>query len=148
MTTTEHIDFADLQIGYQFPVVEETVTQPVIDEAALAHLDFNPVHTNIRWSQRAQVFGTPKTVAHGMYTISQMTSVVLRHWLHANARIAKLDIKLTKPVPVGSVVRAYADIRELHPRGPGQDLVTVGVRAVDQDDATVGIGDITVQIAK
>jgi len=28
--------------------------QEVIDRAALAHLDFNPVHTNIEWNKRAQ----------------------------------------------------------------------------------------------
>ena len=70
---TQPISFSELAIGDEFPSITVEVTQDVIDVAALAHLDFNPVHTDIDWAERAQVFGTPKTVAHGMFTMSGMT---------------------------------------------------------------------------
>ena len=88
-----------------FPPVEVLVTQDVIDLAAVAHLDFNPVHTNIAWNERAQVFHMTSTAAHGMFTMSLMVSVVDRAWRHLGASIQTMESKFTKPVPVGSVTR-------------------------------------------
>jgi len=149
MDTTDrptHLDASELELGLAFPPIEQTVTQQVIDVAALAHLDFNPVHTNIPWAARAQVFGTPKTVAHGMFTMSQMASVVLRHWFDANARIIGIEAKLTRPVPVGDTVTSRGELIEVHPRAPEPDVVVVRVTATNQDDQTVGVATVSVRI--
>lgn len=142
---TELIKFEDLEVNTPFPSITVEVTQEIIDVAALAHLDFNPVHTNIEWSERAQVFGTPKTVAHGMFTMSGMMSVVTRHWRHGSVEIVGTDAKLTRPVPVGSIVTTTGKIKELHPRKTGEDIVIVGLEAVDQDGNTVGVGNVRVK---
>jgi acyl dehydratase len=146
MNNNEKVVFSDLKIGDEFPEITVEITQEVIDVAALAHLDFNPVHTAVDWAERAQVFGTPKTVAHGMFTMSGMVSVVLRHWGKSGIAIVGIDGKLTRPVPVGSTVTTTGSIKELHPRSPGQDIVVVGVKAVDQDDNIVGVGSVRVRI--
>lgn len=146
MSSENQVVFSELENGIEFPSITVEVTQTVIDVAALAHLDFNPVHTNIPWAERAQVFGTPKTVAHGMFTMSGMASVVLRHWGGSNAEIVGIDAKLTEPVPVGSVVTTTGKIKELHPRGPGEDIVIVGLEATNQDGRTVGVGNVRVRI--
>ena len=146
MSRPTHLDPAAIELGTTFPPVVHEVTQDVIDVAALAHLDFNPVHTDVPWAARAQVFGTPKTVAHGMFTMSQMASVVQRHWFDANATVVGIEAKLTRPVPVGDTVTAVGEVIEVHPREPGQDLVMVRVTSTNQDDEIVGVGTVTVRI--
>jgi acyl dehydratase len=125
-----------LELGQQLPAVQHEVTQEVIDRAALAHLDFNPVHTNLEWSERAQPFGTPKTVAHGMFTMSLMASVIHRAWHAQGAVIRRMDSKFTKPVPVGQTVRCEGSVTELHPAGTGRDA----------DGDVVGVGDFRVAV--
>lgn len=140
--------FESIKLGYEFPEIVVDIDQEIIDRAALAHLDFNPVHTNIEWAARAQVFGTSKTVAHGMFTMSGMTSVVIRHWTRDWARVVAIDAKLTKPVPVNSVVTSSAVVSELHPRDGGAGLVVVRTKAVDQDGDIVAVGSVTVAVEK
>jgi acyl dehydratase len=147
-TSTTAVVFDDLTAGSGFPPITQHVTQELIDATALATLDFNPVHTNREWASRAQVFGTPKTVAHGMFTMSLMVSVVNRPWLGSNAHIVQADAKFTRPVPVGSVVTATAEISELHPRGGGaDDVIVISAKVTDQDDHTVAVAALTVHIS-
>jgi len=140
------LHFADIQLGDALPPIESTITQEVIDRAALAHLDFNPVHTNTAWAARARVFGTEKTVAHGMFTMSQMASVVDRAWGRHGAVITHMESKFTKPVPVGQTVRYEGSVWELHPHGAGKNSVVVSVKATDADGSTVGTSSLRVRI--
>lgn len=148
MRTKSSINFFNLELGYTFPEIAVEVDQRVIDLAALAHLDFNPVHINIPWAERAQVFGTPNTVVHGMFTMSQLVSVVLRHWGDSNVTIIGTDARLTRPVPVGTTVTSRGEIKELHPRTAGEHVVVVGVEGIDQDGNKVAVGDVRVRIDK
>lgn len=140
------LHFAEVQLGQQLPPVEHEVTQAVVDRTAVAHLDFNPVHTDIEWNQRARVFGIDRPVAHGMFTMSLMASVVHRAWHAEGARITKMDAKFTKPVPVGQAIRCEGAIKELHPVGPGRNFVLVAVTARNRDGDVVGAGDFRVVI--
>lgn len=140
------LHFADLQLDQQLPPVEHEVTQEVIDRAALAHLDFNPVHTDIEWNRRARVFGIEEPVAHGMFTMSLMASVIHRAWHAEGAWIRRMDTKFTKPVPVGQAIRCEGVIKELHPIGAGRNFVLVAVTARDRDGDVVGVGNFRVAI--
>lgn len=146
MTEPDALHFDDLELGQQLPPVEHEVTQAVIDHAAVAHLDFNPVHTDLDWTARAQPFGTPSTVAHGMFTISVMASVINRAWRRAGASIRTVESTLTKPVPAGQTIRAEATITELHPLGPGRNEVLVRVTATDDDAERVAVGSFRVHV--
>ena len=140
------LHFSDLELGQRLPAVRHEVTQEVIDRAALAHLDFNPVHTDIEWNQRAQVFGIDKPVAHGMFTMALMASVIHRAWHARGASIQRMDAKFTKPVPVGQSIRCEGAIKELHPIGSGRNFVLVGITATDGNGDVVGIGDFRVAV--
>jgi acyl dehydratase len=140
------LHFADLDLGQRLPPVEHEVTQAVIDQNAVAHLDFNPVHTDLGWAERAQVFGGPGTVAHGMFTIAVMASVIDRAWRHGGASIRSMRTTLTKPVPPGQVIRAEAVVTELHPLGPGRSEVLVKATATDGDGDVVGVGSFRVRV--
>ncbi len=136
--------FSQIQIGHELPVVEQVVSQDVIDRYAVASLDYNPVHTNVEWCTRAQVFGIPQTVGHGMYTMSLMTSVVVRGLGPGTARVRSIDAKFTKPVPVGSTLRCSGKVKELHPIGSGRNFVTVELSATNPAGEVMGVGSAEV----
>ncbi len=140
------LHFADLRISDALPPLEVQITQDVIDRAALGHLDLNPVHTNLEWSERAQVFNTPKTVAHGMFTQGLMASLIQRHWGRAGAAIQKMETKFTKPVPEGQTLRCAGRIIELHPLGPTRNAVVVALTVHDDVDDVVAVGTFRVSI--
>lgn len=138
------IRYSQVKIGDELPEVGCLVSQDVIDAYAVASLDYNPVHTNIEWCTRAQVFGMPCTVGHGMFTMSLMTSVIVRGWGAANARVRSIEVKFTKPVAVGTLLRCTGKVKELHPIGPGRNFVVVDLHAMDTTGATMGIGSAAV----
>lgn len=109
-------------------------------------LDYNPVHTDVEWCQRAQVFGTEKTVGHGMLTMSLMASVISREWYAEGAWIRRMDTKFTKPVEVGGSLRYEGTVIQVHPRAAGQSFVVVKLDARDSDGDTVAVGSAQVQV--
>ncbi len=139
------LHFEDLKIGDKLLAFETTITQEIIDKTALAHFDFNPLHTKPEWASRAQVLGTPLTVIHGMFTLSQMASVITRAWSESGAAITSMESKFTKPVPVGQTVRYEASVWELHPRHDGKSWVVVSAEAIDADDQVVAVAKFNVQ---
>jgi len=140
------LHFADVQINDVLPPLQVHVTQDVIDHAALGHLDLNPVHTNVDWSARAQVFNTPKTVAHGMFTQSLMASLIQRHWGRAGAGIQTMDTKFTKPVPVGQTLKCVGSVIELHPIGRGRNAVVISLTVSDDANDVVAVGSFRVSV--
>ena len=137
----------DLATGDAIPEIAYEVTQDLIDAYGLASLDLNPVHMDPGWSSRARVFGTPETVAHGMMSMSFMTSLVYRAF-GALADITTVDSKFTKPVPVGSIVTIRGTIRDVHPLRNGEDFAVVSVDAIDQDGDTIGVSEIHVRLPR
>jgi acyl dehydratase len=139
------LHFSEIQIGAALPQIQHAVTQDTIDRCAVAHLDYNPLHTDIEWCETAQVL-SPKTVCHGMFTMSLMTSVVLRAWHGGGAFVNSIDAKLTRPVEVGQTLRCDGQVIELHPRGPGESFVLVGLTAINTQGDTVGVGKARVTV--
>lgn len=132
--------FSEVKIGDTLAPIQHVVSQDVIDRYAVASLDYNPVHTDIEWARRAQVFGIPCTVGHGMFTISLMASVILRNWGPDKIHVKTVETKFTKPVEVGQELKCWGIVRELHPIGPGRNFVRVDLQAVTDGDATVSVG--------
>src|SRR5207244_6464679 len=122
--------FKTVEAGYTFPSVVQSYAQPAIDHYALASLDMNPVHTNEEWAARAEVFGIPETVDHGMMTMSMLASVVTRAWGvigKDGGSIRFVDAKFTKPVKVGEIVTATGTVKRKHHHGPGKNWVQIAV---------------------
>ncbi len=139
------VRFVDAPVGTALDPIRQEISQEFIDRYAVASQDCNPVHIDPDWCRRARVFGTPKTVAHGMSTMSLMTSVVLRSW-GATADVRRIASKFTKPVEVGQVLTIVGVVRESHPIGPGRNFVVVEVSAADRDGDVVGISEIEVAL--
>ncbi len=137
--------FSSIQTGYEFEPVVQTYAQEAIDRYALGSLDMNPVHTNADWAARAQVFGLPETVGHGMMTMSTMASVVTRAWgvVSANGgRVRSVESKFTKPVKVGEVITARGKVKSKHHHGAERNWVLVVVEARDSAGDVVGVTNV------
>lgn len=137
--------FSTVQTGFEFEPVVQSYAQPAIDRYALGSLDMNPVHTNIEWAARAQVFGLPETVGHGMMTMSTMASVVTRAWGVINrngGRVRFVESKFTKPVKAGEIITATGKVKRKHHHGPGRNWVLIGIEARDSAGDLVGLSDV------
>lgn len=137
--------FSQIETGFELTPVVQSYAQAAIDRYALGSLDMNPVHTNTEWAARAQVFGMPETVGHGMMTMSTMASVVTRAWgaVSANGgRVRYVESKFTKPVKVEETITATAKVKRKHPYGPGKNWVLVVVEARDSSGDIVGVTDV------
>lgn len=145
MSAPEFPALEDFLAGFEMPSLTYEVTQDFIERYGAASLDLNPVHMNPDWCARAQVFGMPQTVQHGMMTMSFMASLVLRG-LGPLAEIRSVDSKFTKPVPVGSVITCHGVVSDVHVLGNGNDYVTVTITTVDATGDTVAVGDVDVRI--
>ena len=137
--------FSEVDSGYAFEPLVQNYLQETIDRYALASLDMNPVHTNLEWAARAQVFGIPQTVGHGMMTMSSLASVVTRQWgviSEEGGRLSFVEAKFTKPVKVGETVTASAKVKSKHHHGAGKNWVHISVSAQDSHGDVVAIADV------
>ena len=137
--------FHEVQTGFEFPTISQPYPQSAIDRYALGSLDMNPVHTNTEWAARAQVFGLPETVGHGMMTMSTMASIVTRSWGVVSANggsIRFVDSKFTKPVKVEEVLTVSAKVKSKHHFGANKNWVKIAVEARDSSGDLVGISEI------
>src|SRR5260221_367388 len=137
--------FSQIESGYEFPAVNQSYVQPAIDYYALASLDMNPVHTNEEWASRAQVFGLPETVGHGMMTMSTLASAVTRAWGvigKTGGSIRFVDAKFTKPVKAGETVTTVGKVKRKNFNGPGKGWVGVLGEAKDTSGYFVGLSEV------
>jgi acyl dehydratase len=137
----------DLKAGDVLEPLVYEITQDLIHRYGLASLDLNPVHMNPEWCERAQVFGTPKTVQHGMMSMSFMASVVLRSF-GPLADIITVDSKFTKPGPVGNSITCKGKVRDIHVLNNGNDFAIINIEATDQDGDIVGISEVHVRLPR
>lgn len=137
----------DLRTGDELAPVTYEITQDLIDRYGLASLDLNPVHMDPAWAARAQVFGRPETVQHGMMSMSFMTSVVLRSF-GPLAQVTSVHSTFTKPGPVGATITCRGVVRDIHVHSNGTDYAVVKVTAVDETGETVGVSDISVRLPR
>lgn len=134
------LTFSSVKLEEKLPEVIQEVTQDKIWKYAAASLDFNPVHIDPEWVKTAQPFSIPVTVAHGMMTIPFITSV-LTNWAYPSGGwVRKIDVKLTKPAPPGTIERCGAIVTEKHPRGKDQSFVVVEVWAENQNGEKLAVG--------
>lgn len=142
-TYTPYSELWGVQVGEQLPPITQAITQEFIDRYAAASLDFNPVHIDPDWSARAQVFGRPETVLHGMAQMSLLCSLVLRAW-GAATQITHVEGKFTKPIFVGETITFTGVVTEVHPLGEGRDHLVVATTATDSGGDVVGVTTLSV----
>ncbi len=140
----EKISFESVKTGTALAPVVHKVSQETFWKYAVASFDYNPVHNDAEWVKTAMPFKIPKTVAHGMMTMSFMTLVVTNWAVPAMLRITKITSKFTKPVEQGWTITCTGVILEKHYITKGKNFVVVDVKAENQAKELVGLSQIEV----
>ena len=138
------LTFDSVQPGDELPALSRPVNQDAFWRFAVASLDYNPLHTDPEWVKTAQPFKVPYTVAHGMMTMSFMTSVVTDWAYPSGLKIAKLSAKFTRPVAPEWIIKSTGVVTEKHVICKGKNYVIVETKAVNQDGEMVALGEAKV----
>jgi acyl dehydratase len=138
------ITFDSVQTGQELAAFTKKVNQETFWKYAVASFDYNPVHNDPEWVKTAQPFKVPYTVAHGMMTMSFMTSVVTTWAYPAMLQISKISTKFTKPVAPGWTVKCTGVISEKHVIAKGKNYVVVDLKAENQDGELLAVGQAEV----
>lgn len=142
----DRLTFESIKCGDKLPTVKQHLSQEDIWHFAVASLDMNPVHCSPEWCQKSQVFGIPETVQHGQMTLSLLAKVITNWAYPSGGSMKTFEVKLIKPVPVGSTCTYGGEVSELHPVGKGKDFVAIELWATDQDGDKVAVGKAQVFI--
>jgi acyl dehydratase len=140
----EKISFESVKTGTALAPVAHKVGQETFWKYAVGSFDYNPVHNDAEWVKTAMPFKIPKTVGHGMMTMSFMTSVVTNWAVPAMLRVAKITTKFTKPVEQEWTITCTGVISEKHYITKGKNFVVVDVKAENQAKELVGLSEIEV----
>ena len=146
MRMAKKLTFESVKCSDVLPEVKQHVSQEVIWKHAVASLDYNPVHTHPEWCKTAQVFGLPLPVMHGNQTMSLMATVVTNWAYSAGGRLKRMEVKLIKPVPVGSTCTYGAAVTEKHPIGKRENFVVLDLWVMNQDGEKVAVGTAEVTL--
>jgi len=140
----EKISFESVKTGTALPPVVRTVNQEVYWKNAVASFDYNPVHCDPEWVKTAMPFKIPKTVGHGMMTLSFMVSVVTNWCVPAMLQVTKIIGKFTKPLEQEWTITCTGVISEKHYISKGKNFVVVELKAENQKKELVALSQVHV----
>ena len=114
-----------LEVGFELPEREFTITRGDLIKYAGASGDFNVIH----WNERvAREVGLPNVIAHGMFTMGLAIRVVTE-WLGDPTAIIDYSCRFTRPVPVpdnesGATLVVNAKVAEVLDNGTAAITLT------------------------
>ena len=129
-----------LEVGYELPEKEFSITRETLIRYAGASGDFNVIH----WNQRvATEVGLPDVIAHGMLTMGLAIQVVTE-WIDDPSRLVGYGCRFTRPIVVpddesGASLRVSGSVTAVD-----DGVATITLKAIC-DDVTV-LGKATAQI--
>jgi acyl dehydratase len=129
-----------VEVGYELPEKEFSITRETLIRYAGASGDFNVIH----WNQRvATEVGLPDVIAHGMLTMGLAIQVVTE-WIDDPSRLLEYGCRFTRPIVVpddglGATLRVSGSVTAVD-----DGVATITLKAVC-DDVTV-LGKATAQI--
>jgi acyl dehydratase len=138
------VTFESVKDGDVLPSLTRKVGQETFWKYSVASFDYNPVHNDPEWVKTAQPFKIPKTVGHGMMTMSYMTSVVTSWALPSMLKIRKIVSKFTRPVEQGWEVKCTGRVAEKHFICKGKNFVVIEVKAENQHGDVLAVGEYEV----
>jgi len=124
------------------PTEWREVSQETIDTFAELSGDHQWIHVDVERAQKESPFGT--TIAHGNLTLSMIDGfrlqlIEVKSGFALGVNYGWNKVRFPSPVPVGSKVRASAELTEANDLGNGWiELVTRFTVEVQGPDGTVG----------
>jgi len=142
----DRVSFDSVELGTKLPEIVRYVDQKVITKNAVASLDYNPIHVDPAWAKKVDLLGKGTTIAHGMCTMSFMTSTIT-DWCYASGGfISRMETKFIEPVRPGDTITCKGVVTELHPRQEGSSFVVLELSAENQRGVKVLVGKANVRL--
>jgi acyl dehydratase len=133
----------DVSVGEsRSQVVADDLTRTQIVQYAGASGDYNPVHTDERFT--TEVAGYPSVFAHGMLTMG-MTGRILTDWFGAEALTA-YGVRFVKQVWPGDTLTATATVTAVRDGDDGR-IADLSVETVNQDGDVVLTGTASARVS-
>lgn len=123
-----------LEVGYELPEKEFSITRETLVRYAGASGDFNVIH----WNERvATEVGLPNVIAHGMLTMGLAIQVVTE-WIDDPSRLLEYGCRFTRPIVVpddglGATLRVSGSVTAVD-----DDVATVTLKAICDDVTVLG----------
>jgi acyl dehydratase len=133
---------SELQVGdAREEILVEDLTRTQIVMYAGASGDYNPVHTDERFTR--EIAGYPSVFAHGMLSMG-MTGRVLTDWV-GDGRLTKYGVRFSKQVWPGDTLTATVTVTAVRDEG-GEHLADFAVVTKNQDGDDVLVGSATARL--
>lgn len=101
---------SDAIVGSELPTVEMTSTLTTSVLYAGASGDMNPLHFDPEFA--AKVSPTGDVIAHGMFSMG-LASRVLTEWAGSPDAVRSLEVRFTKPWPVGGTAEFGGTVKDV-----------------------------------
>ena len=135
--------FEDLAVGKAHEaVLVENLTRTQIVQYAGASGDFNPIHHDEPFAQRA---GYPTVFAHGMLSMG-LTGRLLTDWL-GDGVLRSFGVRFVRQVWPGDTLTGRATVRSLEARA-GEGLVGLELVTTNQKGEPVVTGEATATLPR
>lgn len=124
---TPKLNYDDLSVGDEGPVVSHELTRTCLVKYAGASGDFNPMHTD---EVSAQAAGLPSVFGHGMFSMGLLGRAVTDWAGHGNLK--RYGVRFTKQTWPGETLSTRIVITGKEEQDDGR-RVTADVSLVNQD---------------
>lgn len=91
-----------VEVGEEIPAIEQAASLRTAVAYAAASGDHNPLHFDQNFA--AEVSPTGGVIVHGMYSMG-LASRALTEWVGGPEHVVELDVRFTKPWPVGATAK-------------------------------------------
>jgi acyl dehydratase len=119
----------DVEKGQSLPSITQQATLVTSVMYAAASGDYNPLHYDA--AVAADISPTGGVIAHGMFSMG-LVSRVLTEFAGDPARVQEVDVRFTRPWPLGTSTTFGGTVREVT-----DDEVVVSLRATNEGGDTI-----------
>jgi len=140
--------YEDYTIGLQMITPARTIGETEVSMFAMLTGDFNRLHTDAEYMKDSP-FG--ERIAHGLLGLSIVNGLKYRTDLDPDGIIAFLGLtwSFTAPIRFGDTIHAVLTVANLRPtKNPERGIITYGVQVVNQHDAVVQQGEMTMMVKR
>ena len=103
-------DLQEVEVGDELPTIEQPSTLTTSVMYAAASGDYNPLHYDE--DVASQISPTGGIIAHGMYSMG-LASRVLTAFAGGPERVLELDVRFTRPWPLGTTTTFGGTVKEV-----------------------------------
>lgn len=118
-------DLSSVEVGQELPAVTQQSSLVTSVMYAAASGDYNPLHYDE--SVASQISPTGGIIAHGMFSMG-LASRVLTEFAGGPDRVAEIDVRFTRPWPLGTTTTFGGTVKEVT-----EDEVVVTLTATNEN---------------